>query len=453
MEMSAKYLINTDIKPYAFYKFLELVLLNNYFVHKIDSKNFTFYLQLKGIAMGTSCGPAIANIYLSYFELKYKVYINNSLYYRFIDDISYTDSNNTLTNMLPEIFPDLKLNIVSAETVQFLDLNMNFNRDRSIDYDLFTKPTFTGSYLNTTSNHPNFIYRGITISLVSRIRRICTLMNRYYYNTSILYSYLLKKGYSPKLVLNIIRSYANTDRNTLIDYKLKNTDKLFEKNLFFITPFNQNFTIDYKFLNKIWHKSLPDNTNLSNFNLKIVYKTTPNLNSYFVSRLGIPFKEASYSRCDSLSCKICKYSINENFMFNFKFIDIYIPHFTKCCSSNIIYAIHCIKCKKSYIGESSRTALIRLNEHIKKITYYKTHTETKESKDYKDSQILYDHFKHSDHSLNNDFRFQIICENIKNFRNRLETDLIYIFNTEHPNGLNTQTKFKKDYFQTYSFNN
>jgi hypothetical protein len=137
--------------------------------------------------------------------------------------------------MFPEIFPDLNLNIITGDTVQFLDLNMSFNIDRTIDFDLYTKPTFTGSYLKTCSNHPNYIFRGIIISLVNRIRRICSSMNRYHYNSSILYSFLLKKGYSSKLILNVIRTYANTNRNLLIDYKLKNTEKIFDNKLFFIT--------------------------------------------------------------------------------------------------------------------------------------------------------------------------------------------------------------------------
>ena len=62
-------------------------------------------------------------------------------------DIIYTDSNNSLTNMFTEIFPDLKLNTVTSNSVQFLDLNVSFNLDFSLNFDLFVKPTFKGSYL------------------------------------------------------------------------------------------------------------------------------------------------------------------------------------------------------------------------------------------------------------------------------------------------------------------
>ena len=189
--------------------------------------------------MGTACGPAVANLYLSYFELKYKSFLSNSLYFRFIDDIIYSDSNNSLTNMFTEIFPDLKLNTVTSNSVQFLDLNVSFNLDFSLNFDLFVKPTFTGSYLSINLNHPKYIYRGIVISLISRIRRICTDINNYYLHCTKLLIYLLKKGYSSKLICNIIRSFADKDRNNLIEYKTKKPN-IFKNSLFFVTPFDTN---------------------------------------------------------------------------------------------------------------------------------------------------------------------------------------------------------------------
>ena len=438
-----------EISNVAIYKFLQLVLLNNYFCFKHNNL-YTFFLQTKGIAMGTSCGPAVANIYLAYFEIKYKMFLDISLYYRFIDDLLYTDSDNSLTNKFPEIFPDLKLNCITADKVQFLDLNISYNTDRSLNFDLFIKPTFTGSYLSINSNHPKYIFKGIIITLVSRIRRICTNLNNYYLHTSNLLFFLLKKGYPSNLILNIIRTFAKKDRNLLIEYKIKNNES-FKNSIFFVTPYNSMISPDYIFLNKIWQKCLPNDSNLTNFNLKILYQNTPNLNSYFVSMIKIPFKESSYSSCQSTACKICKFSITNNYLFNFKCTEIYLPSNTTCNSKNIVYAIHCLKCKKSYIGESSRTAVIRINEHIKKIVKYKKNKNSIEPDNYKGSEILYNHFKDSEHILDIHFKFQIISENITNYRNRLETDLMYIFNTVSPYGLNTQSSDYSPYFETYSF--
>ena len=236
MQMVSVYKFN-EISSYAIFEMLKLVLHNNYFSFEHNNLS-TFLLQTKGIAMGTSCGPSVANLYLAYFELKYKILLNNSLYYRFIDDILYTDSSNTLTNKFNEIFPELTLNCITSKKVQFLDLNISFNIDRTLNFDLYVKPTFTGSYLNINSNHPKHIYKGIIISLISRIRRNCTDINNYYLHTSNLLFYLLKKGFSNKLITSIIRSYALTDRESLIEYKIKSNNRLNNNSsLLFIFPY------------------------------------------------------------------------------------------------------------------------------------------------------------------------------------------------------------------------
>ena len=135
MQMVSIYKFN-DISIKAIFEILKLVLLNNYFSFKFSSST-TILLQTKGIAMGTSCGPSVANLYLAYFENKYKIFLDKSLYHRFIDDVLYTDSENILTNKFKEIFPDLTLNCVTSEKVQFLDLNISFNLDRTLNFDLY----------------------------------------------------------------------------------------------------------------------------------------------------------------------------------------------------------------------------------------------------------------------------------------------------------------------------
>ncbi|KAG9466758.1 hypothetical protein GDO78_016168 [Eleutherodactylus coqui] len=68
-------------------EFLSFVLTHNYFL--FDTK---YFHQLRGTAMGTSCAPSYANLYLGWWEEKF-VYTNSEwsdkiiLWLRFIDDI------------------------------------------------------------------------------------------------------------------------------------------------------------------------------------------------------------------------------------------------------------------------------------------------------------------------------------------------------------------------------
>ena len=108
------------------------------------------------------------------------------------------DKNNVLTDKFSYIFPDLKLTTTTGSKVQFLDTYISFDHNYTLKYDLFIKPTFTGSYLSIHSNHPRFIYRGIIISLISRIRRICTDLNSFFFHAICLLKHLIKKGYNFK---------------------------------------------------------------------------------------------------------------------------------------------------------------------------------------------------------------------------------------------------------------
>ena len=51
-------------------------------------------------------------------------------------------------------------------------------------------------------------------------------------------------------------------------------------------------------------------------------------------------------------------------------------------------------------------------------------------------QHLYKHFSH-DHSIETDFSFQVFYAHYNYYLSRLETDLMLIFNTFFPCGLNT----------------
>lgn len=187
--------------------------------------------------------------------------------------------------------------------------------------------------------------------------------------------------------------------------------------------------------------------------LKTVYKNDNNLNNYLVSNFFLRHKEGSYIKCKNSICKICKFSITDRVLYNFKGLPLSIPINSSCNSTNIIYFIHCKKCNTSYIGESGRTALKRISEHLYKIKKLK---KIKNSLDLSnelnkcgDSAFLYRHFINTEHNLIDHFRFQIYIKDIVNYRLRLESDLIHIFNTLNPNGLNTKISNFCYYFESY----
>ena len=56
--------------------------------------------------------------------------------------------------------------------VNFLDISLSFDEKRSLQTDLYRKPTDSRCYLNFSSCHPNHTFSGIIHSQAARIRRI-----------------------------------------------------------------------------------------------------------------------------------------------------------------------------------------------------------------------------------------------------------------------------------------
>lgn len=185
------------------------------------------------------------------------------------------------------------------------------------------------------------------------------------------------------------------------------------------------------------------------------YKIEPSIGDYLVNNLKLPYNSKRFIKCDNPFCKVCPFANTSYILMNNKSLPILIPISSTCSSTNCIYIISCIKCKKFYIGETSRTISIRIKEHLSRI---KKTMEIKDNQDYLDSflknnfssSLLYKHFAF-DHNISQDLRFQVFINNIVKFRLRLETDLMFIFNSIQPFGLNLAPSHKLNNLENYNF--
>ena len=167
------------------------------------------------------------------------------IYYRFIDDIFISSHAPLDKKDLSDQFPNLTLNIVEDTTVNFLDLNINYDDLLGmLNFSLYIKPTNTFSYLLTTSNHPSQIFKNIPLSLFIRIRRISSTYLDYLYFCSLLIIQLCKRGYDINVVSKIARQVGNNYRVNLLPYK-KRLNKDRNENMFFFFKFN-SFCKDLK---------------------------------------------------------------------------------------------------------------------------------------------------------------------------------------------------------------
>ena len=163
----------------AFREILKIVFEFNIFKYKN-----IFYRQIKGIAMGSKCGPSIANIFVFIYENVFLRIHRPIFYKRFIDDIFMIIKKGFNFEFLTESFGDLKLNIVNGPTVNFLDLNIWICKlTNRIRFKLYIKPTNTFCYLPTHSNHPSFIFENIPTSILIRPKRICSFYSDFLFIT------------------------------------------------------------------------------------------------------------------------------------------------------------------------------------------------------------------------------------------------------------------------------
>jgi hypothetical protein len=227
---------SNDISTIGFHEILKMIFQNNVFTF-----NKKYFKQIKGIAMGPKCAPAIANLFLAILEENFLNIHKPLFYYRFIDDILLAFENGFNIEFLISSFDGLKLNVTTGTKVIFLDLIIEVDQiTNKLSFSLYTKPTNTFSYLLSISNHPQFIFKNIPKSLFIRIRRICSKYSDYLFFANKLTLELVKRGYNKENTLKMAHSVSLIERSILLPYKEKRNKFTKEKIMFFKFPFDLN---------------------------------------------------------------------------------------------------------------------------------------------------------------------------------------------------------------------
>ncbi len=408
------------ISSLGFFTILKLVFDNNIF--KYNHKHFK---QIIGIAMGSKSGPSIANIYIWILERNFLSLYDPLLYVRFIDDIFIIVDDDFDIGILVNTFTYLKLNIVTNNKVIFLDLEITLDKiTGELIFSLYIKPTCTFSYLLSCSNHPEFIFENIPLSLYMRYRRINTHFSKFLYFGVLLVKQLMSRGYC---YLNIMKSFlriANTSRDSLIDYKVKNTANFSNhtfKPIYFNFPFDSNLNQDS--INKSFNTAsneLFSNEKYSNNKLKVVNHMQKNFSLLLVHSSPIVCnKDYFFIKCYNKECKVCAFSNNASFL---RLNEFFLPIlcFSNCSTNNAIYIIKCSNCSSYYVGQTENIKR-RLSTHISNCFY---NTPPKNL----NTACVVEHFNNGVCSLNN-FSFLVFRADIVNKYQRLniETMLIHLF--------------------------
>ena len=405
---------NLDINIEAIKAFLEFILKNNYF-----SFNGVFYLQILGIAMGSACGPSIANLFVYILEKRWLTIHRPIVYFRFIDDILLILKNFGDIFSLVNSFGSLKLNYVSNKHVNFLDLEIWIDELTStLCFKTYYKPTNTFCYLHISSNHLPHIFKNIIKSLLIRIRRICTFYKDYMIFASRLTFNLISRGYDKKIIDKIFTMVSFLDRKSLLVYK--NRDRMILKNTIL---FNNNFDVKVENFKEIainsfdYVKSIK--TDLKDHKLRIINKMQNNIKSLFVHNFKTPFfYKKCYKKCNK-NCSVCKVTNTSSFiLLNDNY---FLPIFDNCnCKSkDVVYIISCKLCKSYYIGET-QDFYKRVQNHLTSIRKYKP---------FETNKCVAIHFntRPHDYKLHLNFFILHINQECSDWRRNSELFYIYLF--------------------------
>ena len=361
---------NINLSLEEFCDGIKFVVCSNFFQF-----NNKFFQQIFGSAMGSPVSPILCDLVLQKLENDCinKLCFDVPFYYRYVDDIILCVPKN-LINYTLNVFNNYNENLqftvelMHNNIINFLDMQLIVQED-SIITNWYRKPTHSGRYLNYYSHHPITQKIGIVYSLVDYSIK---LSHPKYHHSNI------------KLTKELL---------TLNDYPLD-------------------------FINKYISKRLITISNTDNFVHNIKKTINPNK-----PLLILPYFNHFFH-------VIRKLSIKHNFNIIFKCVNKFSKFITLGKDpiqtndrNNIVYKINCSNCNCCYVGQSSRSLKIRVNEH------------KRDCKNFNERSALVEHMtEFNNHHFN--FDKVKILDSERNKNKRLFSEMIFIHNNN--NSINRQ---------------
>jgi hypothetical protein len=233
-----------------------------------------FYLQKKGVAMGTNCAPAIANIFMEKIDQKVREF-HPLGYFRFLDDLFIIWDGNrpdidAFKTALNAVDQNIQLVYADSRTSNvFLDVEIMVTprllRDGKLDYKVYIKPTDTLQLLHRRSCHPEHTFRGIVKSQIIRHLRLSSHVRYFEASWKRVADVLLRRGYTARELKRI--------KNEVIrggNLELKRNDAQARRSNYLIMKWSPILRELPKWAREYWH-------NLLNLNSSLKEKCPPEL--------------------------------------------------------------------------------------------------------------------------------------------------------------------------------
>ena len=439
------------LDPNLIMRLLHLNINNNYF----KFANFTFQ-QIQGTAMGASFSPTAANIFMSILLRNFirTQPIQPILLKRYIDDIlmiwpANMDIHNFMTT-LNNYHPNIKFTYTCSQTsVDFLDVTI-YKKHTALATKTYQKQQNLYQYLHYTSVHPKAVHKGLIIGECIRYVRTNTEKVDFEALLKLFTIRLLKRHYPRQFITHCISKVDFDKRQQYLQCAQPN--RYIARPIFKGLPPPQYKQLKYIILQnfrQIQHLVLPPlfiPLQHKTIGQRLVRAKIAPTDEQFIDiliQLGrrtpqvqlqhtpaqLPTRKAneiSIRPCRRPKCITCKYlNCSLTFRSTKTGIEYPIRHSFTCTSTNLIYLITCTKCKKQYVGLTTKQLNYRFNHHRTNIMQHK-------------NIYISNHFNFPDHSIEN-LSIQVIDavpDQSHQTLREVEKFWIVTLKTLRPNGLN-----------------
>ena len=326
----------------------------------------------------------------------------------------------------------------------FLDILFCFDKNGSLQTDLYVKPTDARSYLNYSSAHPNHIFSGIVYSQCLRLRRIINDQTRLVYRLKELCQAFEKSSYPSKMLKSISAKVLNMDRD-LNPSNPDDTDDSDSKPILVVSCFGTDDKL-VKTLKSHENELLKTNSFKKSKKplFQFVKKTAPNLGSMLSVHKSIALgsKSGTTTPCNVHSnCKCCGL-IRKNDIHEINGRRVSGAPGT-CKTKNVIYHVECKLCWKPYIGRTVQQTCKRMNGHRECFYEILRNGNVDESKDDYSLglHLVQDHGLTDPGDFNKHYQVCILEVCSPSRLEKKEHNYIHGYNTLHPIGLNKVNPF------------
>ena len=202
------------INKSEFKNLLSLATQESYFIF-----NDVLYKQKDGVAMGSPLGPTMANVFLSFYEIKWLEQCPKEFkpvfYRRYVDDIfvlfESAEHLSKFRNYFNTCHPNMSFSFEQEKNgkLSFLDIEVSREKGKFVT-TVYRKPTFSGVYTHFESFLPTIYKFGMVYTLAYRCFKICSDWTKFHEELRFLKQVFLENGYPLSFIdLNCFKTFAD----------------------------------------------------------------------------------------------------------------------------------------------------------------------------------------------------------------------------------------------------